>query len=129
VVSPARCKGGCSLKIGYFVSSFLGAVQIPGEGPFQDNLVQALRDITTGGAVLPPHIASKLMHTHSAPRTHFRERLPDELTVSELEEVELKNYGLPYEDSLSAISSVNPRTTTFLFAVALPVLGLLTSTH
>ena len=27
MVSPARHRGGCSLKIGYFVSRFLGAVQ------------------------------------------------------------------------------------------------------
>jgi DNA-binding NarL/FixJ family response regulator len=59
-----------------------------------EELVQALREIASGGAVLPPHIASKLMRTHSTRRTVFRGRQPDELTVRELEVVELMVHGL-----------------------------------
>jgi two-component system response regulator NreC len=60
----------------------------------QEKLIQAIREIAAGGAVLPPHIASKLMRTYSTRRTVFRERLPDELTVRELEVVELMAQGL-----------------------------------
>jgi DNA-binding NarL/FixJ family response regulator len=59
-----------------------------------EELVQALREIASGGAVLPPHIASKLMRTYSTRRAVFREREPDELTVRELEVVELMARGL-----------------------------------
>jgi DNA-binding NarL/FixJ family response regulator len=60
----------------------------------QEKLVQALREIATGGAVLPPHIASKLMRAYSTRRMVFRERQPDELTVRESEVVELMVHGL-----------------------------------
>jgi DNA-binding NarL/FixJ family response regulator len=60
----------------------------------QEKLVQALREIASGGVVLPPHIASKLMRTYSTRRAVFREREPDELTVRELEVVELMAHGL-----------------------------------
>jgi DNA-binding NarL/FixJ family response regulator len=59
-----------------------------------EKLVQALREIASGGVVLPPHIASKLMRTYSTRRAVFREREPDELTVRELEVVELMAHGL-----------------------------------
>jgi DNA-binding NarL/FixJ family response regulator len=59
-----------------------------------EKLVQALREIASGGVVLPPHIASRLMRTYSARRAVFREREPDELTVRELEVVELMAHGL-----------------------------------
>lgn len=60
----------------------------------QEKLVQALRDIAAGNGAMPPRIASKLIRTYSAPRTRFRERLRDELTVRELEVVELIVQGL-----------------------------------
>jgi DNA-binding NarL/FixJ family response regulator len=60
----------------------------------QEKIVQALREIATGGAVLPPRIAAKLMRTYSTHRTVFRKRLPDELTVRELEVVELMAHRL-----------------------------------
>jgi DNA-binding NarL/FixJ family response regulator len=60
----------------------------------QEKLVQALREIAASGVALPPHIASKLVRTYSTRRTGFRERLQDELTVRELEVVELMVQGL-----------------------------------
>jgi DNA-binding NarL/FixJ family response regulator len=59
-----------------------------------EKLVQALREIASGGVVLPPHIAAKLMRTYSTRRAVFRERELDELTVRELEVVELMAHGL-----------------------------------
>jgi DNA-binding NarL/FixJ family response regulator len=64
------------------------------KGSSQEKLVQALREIATGGVVLPPRIAAKLMRTYSTRRTVFRKQLPDELTVRELEVVELMAHRL-----------------------------------
>jgi DNA-binding NarL/FixJ family response regulator len=64
------------------------------KGSSQEKLVQALREIATGGVVLPPSIAAKLMRTYSTRRAVFRKRLPGELTVRELEVVELMAHGL-----------------------------------
>jgi two-component system response regulator DevR len=66
------------------------------KGSSQEKLVQALREIATGGVVLPPSIAAKLMRTYSTPRIVFRNQktAAGELTVRELEVVELMAHRL-----------------------------------
>ena len=64
----------------------------------QDNLVNALREIADGGAVLPPLIASKVMRsyastTHKPAASHLWE-----LTMRELEVLELLYQGLRNAD-------------------------------
>ena len=64
----------------------------------QDNLVKALREIAAGGAVLPPHIASKVMRGYSAD-TRKPAAVPLwELTMRELEVLELLYQGLRNAD-------------------------------
>jgi len=60
----------------------------------QDTLVQALREIAAGGAVVPPNIASKILRAYSELPVRVREREPDELTVREIEVLELIFQGL-----------------------------------
>ena len=64
------------------------------KGFSQEALIQALREIAAGGVVLPPLIASKLVRTYSTRRSVFKERLRDELTMRELEVIELMVQGL-----------------------------------
>lgn len=59
----------------------------------QEALVQALRDIASGGAVLPPGIASKVMRNYASSASVTRRRL-SELTLKEIEIVELIYQGL-----------------------------------
>lgn len=60
----------------------------------QDTLVQALREIATGGAVLPPHIASKVMRDYRLIPSVSRSKEVEELTVRELDVLELIAQGL-----------------------------------
>jgi len=60
----------------------------------QDKLVQALREIAAGGAVLPPSIASIVMRSYSKEPGLIRRPQPDELTVREIEVLELMSQGL-----------------------------------
>ncbi len=60
----------------------------------QDTLVQAIRDIAAGGVVLPPNIASKVMQGYSSATSKPRDRELWELTVRELEILELLYQGL-----------------------------------
>ena len=75
----------------------------------QESLVQALREIATGGTVLPPHILSKVLRTYSPPRTSVRRRLAGELTVRELDVIELLAQGLKNVDIARRLS-ISPRT-------------------
>jgi DNA-binding NarL/FixJ family response regulator len=59
----------------------------------QEALVQALRDIALGGAVIPPGIASKVMRNYASSASVTRRRL-SELTLREIEIVELIYQGL-----------------------------------
>jgi len=60
----------------------------------QDALVQALREIAAGGAVLPPKIASKVMRSYTREPGLSRRPRPDELTMREIDVVELMSQGL-----------------------------------
>src|SRR4030067_80480 len=59
----------------------------------QEHLVQAIRDIASGGVVLPPNIASKVMRSYAFPSGAVRERRNPLLTVRELEVLELLYQG------------------------------------
>lgn len=60
----------------------------------QEDLIQALREVAAGGAVLPPNIASKVMKTYSEMPGKGRERQGEELTMREIEVLELLFQGL-----------------------------------
>ena len=60
----------------------------------QEDLIEALRQIAQGGAVLPPDIASKVMKTYSEAPVAGRERRTEEVTVREIEVLELLFQGL-----------------------------------
>ena len=60
----------------------------------QEDLIQALRQIAQGGAVLPPDIALKVMKTYSEVPVAGRERRTEEVTVREVEVLELLFQGL-----------------------------------
>jgi len=60
----------------------------------QDALVQALREIAAGGAVLPPKIASKVMQGYSALTSGMRGSQLGDLTLREIEVIELLCEGL-----------------------------------
>jgi len=67
----------------------------------QDSLVQAIRDIIAGGAVLPPRIASKVMRHYA---TNVRSDPPGELTLRELEVLELMHHGLRNQEIAEHLS-------------------------
>ena len=75
----------------------------------QETLVQALREIASGGTVLPPLIASKVMKSISSTPSAFADPKPDELTVRELEVLELMHRGLRNID-IGERLSISPRT-------------------
>ena len=59
----------------------------------QEHLVQAIRDIASGGVVLPPNIASKVMRSYAFPSGAVKEQRSPLLTVRELEVLELLYQG------------------------------------
>jgi DNA-binding NarL/FixJ family response regulator len=67
----------------------------------QDSLVQAIRDIMAGGAVLPPRVASTVMRHYA---THIRTDLPGELTLRELDVLELMHQGLRNQEIAEHLS-------------------------
>jgi len=67
----------------------------------QDSLVQAIREIIAGGAVLPPQIASKVMRHYAS---HIRSGLPGELTLRETEVLELMYQGLRNQEIAEHLS-------------------------
>ena len=75
----------------------------------QETLVQALRDIAAGGIVLPPQIASKVIRHYSSSSRAFRNRELGELTVRELDILELLVQGLRNAE-MAARLSISVRT-------------------
>ncbi len=75
----------------------------------QEKLVEALREIASGGTVLPPLIASKVMRSIARNPTTLADPRPDELTIRELEVLELMHQGLRNSD-IGENLSISPRT-------------------
>lgn len=75
----------------------------------QETLVQALREIAVGGAVLAPTVASKLMRSFSALSSQTHTGTLGELTVRELEVLELMYQGLKNSEIAERLS-ISPRT-------------------
>ncbi len=75
----------------------------------QESLVQALRDIAAGGIVLPPQIASKVIRHYSSSSRASRNRELGELTVRELDILELLTQGLRNAE-MAARLSISVRT-------------------
>ena len=55
----------------------------------QETLVDAIRDVIGGGTVLSPHIASKVIQNFAESPSSNRERQPSELTLREIEILEM----------------------------------------
>ena len=75
----------------------------------QEKLIEALREIASGGTVLPPLIASKVMRSISRNPSALADPRPDELTIRELEVLELMHQGLRNSDIGKSLS-ISPRT-------------------
>jgi DNA-binding NarL/FixJ family response regulator len=75
----------------------------------QDTVVQAIREVAAGGAVLPPAIASKVLHHYSADSAAAREGMMGELTLRETEVLELMHQGIRNADIARRLA-ISPRT-------------------
>lgn len=75
----------------------------------QEALVQAIREIAAGGAVLPPAIASKVLQHFSASSSHVRSGILGELTLREIEVLELMHQGIRNANIAKRLS-ISPRT-------------------
>ncbi|MBI4296896.1 MAG: response regulator transcription factor [Chloroflexi bacterium] len=76
----------------------------------QEALVQAIREIASGGAVLPPIIASKVLRGYSISPATMRAGLLGELTTREIEVLELMHEGLRNSE-IGGRLSISVRTT------------------
>lgn len=74
----------------------------------QGELVDALREIATGGTVLPPQIASKVIQSYSSAGSS-RDRQGWDLTVREIEILEMLYQGLRNSEIAEKLS-ISPRT-------------------
>jgi DNA-binding NarL/FixJ family response regulator len=75
----------------------------------QDALVQAIREVASGGGVLPPPIASKLLRHYSASSTQVQSGIAGELTLREIEVLELLHQGMRNAEIAKRLS-ISPRT-------------------
>lgn len=75
----------------------------------QDSLVDALREIASGGAVLPPNIASKLIRSYATQPSGDRDRPVWDLTLRELDVLEFLHQGLRNSEIAQHLS-ISPRT-------------------
>ena len=75
----------------------------------QEKLVEALREISVGGAVLPPGIASKVMRSYAADSRLVRGNRADELTLREIDILELIHQGFRNAE-IGRRLSISPRT-------------------
>ncbi len=75
----------------------------------QDAVVQAIREVAAGGAVLPPSIASKVLQHYSVDSSAVREGMMGELTLRETEVLELMHQGIRNADIAERLS-ISPRT-------------------
>ncbi|MFC1925269.1 response regulator [Chloroflexota bacterium] len=75
----------------------------------QEELVQAIHIIASGGAALPPHIASKVMKNYSTAPPRIPEGLLGELTIREIDVLELMYQGYRNTDIAEHLA-ISPRT-------------------
>ena len=75
----------------------------------QDQLIDALREIAGGGVVLPPVIASKVIRSYSAQAGDILDRQGWDLTVREIEVLEMLYEGLRNAE-IGTRLSISPRT-------------------
>lgn len=75
----------------------------------QDSLVDALREIASGGAVLPPNIASKLIRSYASQPSGDLDRAVWDLTLRELDVLEFLYQGLRNAEIAQHLS-ISPRT-------------------
>ena len=75
----------------------------------QDAVVQAIREVVAGGAVLPPSIASKVLQHCSVDSSVVREGMMGKLTLRETEVLELIHQGIRNADIAKRLS-ILPRT-------------------
>ena len=75
----------------------------------QDELVSALREIAAGGTVLPPQIASKVIRSYAFGTVAVRDRQGWDLTVREIEILEMLYQGLRNAEIAERLS-ISPRT-------------------
>ena len=74
-----------------------------------DQLIEALREIAGGGAVLPPDIASKVIRSYSSPAGDILDRQGWDLSVREIEVLEMLYEGLRNAEIGNRLS-ISPRT-------------------
>ncbi len=75
----------------------------------QETLVDAIRDVIGGGTVLSPHIASKVIQNLAESPSATRERQPSELTLREIEILEMLYQGMRNADIAGKLN-ISPRT-------------------
>lgn len=75
----------------------------------QSELINAVQVIASGGAALPPNIASKVMKNYSISPPHIPEGLMGELTIREIDVLELVYQGYRNIDIAERLS-ISPRT-------------------
>lgn len=94
----------------------------------QDELVHAIHVIAAGGAALPPNIASKVMKNYSASPPHIPEGLLGELTIREIDVLELMYQGYRNSDIAEHLS-ISPRTVEAHVSNIISKLGVQTRTE
>ena len=94
----------------------------------RDTLVEALREIAMGGAVLPPTIASKVMRTYAASTSGRDDGTPGDLTLREIDILELMHQGLRNQEIARRLS-ISIRTVESHVSAVLAKLGAQTRTE
>ena len=94
----------------------------------RDTLVEALREIAMGGAVLSPTIASKVMRTYAASTSSRDDRTLGDLTLREVDILELMHQGLRNQEIARRLS-ISIRTVESHVSAVLAKLGAQTRTQ
>ena len=94
----------------------------------RDALVEALREIAMGGAVLPPSIASKVIRSYAASPSSRDDWTPGDLTIREIDILELMHQGLRNQEIARRLS-ISIRTVESHVSAVLAKLGTQTRTQ
>ncbi len=94
----------------------------------QEALVDALRDVVAGGTVLSPNIASKVIQNFAEAPGSSRNRPPSELTMRQIEILEMLHQGLRNAEIASRLS-ISPRTVEAHVGNIIKKLGALSRTE